>query len=191
VANPPDIGGNVRRRRQALGWTLETLAEASGVSAAMLSEVERALKNPTVKLSYEIARALGCSLTDLLEDTRPSAAIVVRAAARRSLVDPETGVARHTLSPEMLRRGLELVAYELPPRTSAGPMVANRAGILEHVAVVRGTLTLRLGEAAHVLRTGDGVTYTPDVTVEYVNDGARVCEFVLLADTSQARRDRT
>ncbi|MFP3944740.1 MAG: FAD-dependent oxidoreductase, partial [Alphaproteobacteria bacterium] len=62
------------------------------------SEVERSVKNPTVRLAYQIARALGCSLTDLLEDDRAAPPTIVRAGDRRSLIDPESGVARHALS---------------------------------------------------------------------------------------------
>lgn len=183
----PDLGANVRRRRQALGLSLEALAEASGVSAGMLSEVERGVKNPTVKLAYQVARALGCSLTELLDEPTVPPTVVIRAQDRRTLVDPETHVARHALSPEMLRRGLELVLYVLPPRSSAGEMAANRPGILEHVTVVRGTLTLLLGGVRHALGAGDGATYGPQVTVEYRNDGGRACEFMLVADATRSQ----
>lgn len=182
----PDLGATVRRRRLALGLSLEALAEASGVSAAMLSEVERSVKNPTVKLAYQVARALGCSLTELLDEGEAKPPVLVRASERLSLVDPESGVERHSLSPEMLRRGLELVSYTLPPRTSAGEMAPNRAGLLEHVTVTSGTLTIVLGGAPHVLESGDGVTYGPQVTVEYRNDARKVCTFVLLSDSTRA-----
>ncbi|MEZ6016193.1 MAG: XRE family transcriptional regulator [Planctomycetota bacterium] len=186
MGHEPDIGASVRRRRLAQGLSLEALAEASGVSAAMLSEVERSVKNPTVKLAYQVARALGCTLTDLLDEGAAAPPTIVRADQRLSLVDSDTGVERHALSPEMLRRGLELVAYTLPPRTSAGEMAANRAGLLEHVTVTRGALTLVLGGVEFVLNTGDGATYGPQVTVEYRNDGRGACEFVLLADCTRA-----
>ncbi len=183
--NHPDaIGENARRRRLARGLTLEQLAEHSGVSPAMISEVERAIKNPTVRVAYQIARALGCTLTELLDEggTPPR---VVRAAERRSLIDPQTGVERHGLSPEMLRHGLDLVWYVVPPET-VGVMTANRPGILEHLTVVRGTLTLMLGRERHRLRAGDGITYGPQATIEYRNQGRGPCEFMLVADTRRA-----
>lgn len=186
ASREPDLGATVRRRRLALGLSLEALAEASGVSAAMLSEVERSVKNPTVKLAYQIARALGCSLTELLDEGAPKPPMIVRAPERLALVDPESGVERYSLSPEMLRRGLELVSYTLPPRTSAGEMEPNRAGLLEHVTVTSGTLTIVLGGTSHELQTGDGVTYDPQVTVEYRNDARRSCTFVLLSDSTRA-----
>lgn len=183
---PGEIGPNVRRRRLAAGLTLEQLAEASGVSTTMLSEVERSVKNPTVKLAYQIARALRCSLTDLLDDGDGQPVHVVRAGQRRTLNDRETGVARHGLSPELLRRGIDLVLYELPKRCSTGEMGANRAGILEHVVVLDGTLTLVLGGDATVLEAGDGATYGPQTTTEYRNDKGRPCRFLLVADATRA-----
>lgn len=187
MTHPADIGAQVRRRRLAQGRTLEELAEASGVSPAMLSEVERSLKNPTLRVAYQIARALGASLSELMDDGDLGAAEVVRAAERRLLVDPETGVERYALSPAMQARGLELAQYVLPPRCRAGEMGANQPGILEHVTVLRGTLTLHLDERELVLRPGDGATYAPQQTVEYQNDGRSVCEFLLLSDSSRAR----
>jgi transcriptional regulator with XRE-family HTH domain len=186
MSDPADLGSNVRHRRLARGLTLDQLAEASGVSPTMLSEIERSVKNPTVKLAYQVARALGCSLTDLLEDDGAPPPRIVRAADRRSLVDPETGIARHALSPDLLRRGLEFVAYELPPGQSTGEMDPNRPGIVEHVTVRSGTLTLRLGAETFELGTDDGITYGPQVAVEYRNDGDVPCSFLLLSDSTQA-----
>ncbi|MBK8975526.1 MAG: helix-turn-helix domain-containing protein [Planctomycetes bacterium] len=184
--DPTDIGANVRRRRLALGLTLDQLAAQSGVSPTMLSEVERSVKNPTVRLAWQIARALGCSLTDLLEDDGQLPPHVIRATERRSLVDPDSAVERHALSPEFLRRGLELVAYHLPPGSTAGEMAPNRAGVVEHAYVTSGRLTLVLGADVHTLARGDGITYGPQTTVEYRNDGRSACDFVLLSDSTRA-----
>lgn len=183
----PELGVTIRRRRLALGMTLEALAAEGGVSVAMLSEVERGVKNPTVKLAWQIARALGCSLTELLDEPEDMPVRIVRAAERRRLVDPETGVERAGLSTELMRRGLEVAWYRIPGGQSTGGMPANRAGVLEHVAVVRGRLTLRLGQERHELGAGDNVTYGPQIEVEYRNEGRAPCEFLLLSDAGRAR----
>ena len=167
--------------------TLETLAAAAGVSVAMLSEVERGVKNPTVRLAWQVARALGCSLTELLDEPEAPPVRVVRAAAQRRLIDPETGIERAGLSTELMRRGLEVARYRIPAGQSTGAMPANRPGVLEHVVVLRGRLTLRLGEEIHELGAGDNVTYGPQTEVEYRNDGRSACEFVLLSDAGRAR----
>ena len=152
----------------------------------MLSEVERSVKNPTVKLAWEIARALECSLTDLVEEAPAPEVTIVRAAEIRTLVDPETGVERHGVLTSLLSHGLEVVTYDLPARASSGAMAPNRPGVVEHIVVTRGTLCLRVGDGSFKVKTGDHVTYAPQSVVEYVNEGARPCAFLLLSDRSQA-----
>jgi XRE family transcriptional regulator, regulator of sulfur utilization len=178
----PDIGAGIRRRRQAQGLTLDALARASGVSAAMLSEVERAVKNPTVKLAYEIARALGCTLTELLDEPEPSRAHVVRATERRELEDPETGVVRRGLRHPLMRPGTELVWYEIPPGAAAGEMAPNLPGVVETLTVLRGELCLRLGEETLRLQRGDSVGYGAQVTMDYRNEGRQLCEILLVCE---------
>jgi len=180
------IGPCIRRRRQALGLTLDALAECSGVSPTMLSEVERSVKNPTVKLAWEIARALDCSLTDLLDEAPAPEVTVLSADDRRTLIDPETGVERHGVITALLTRGLEVATYHLPPRSSTGPMAPNRPGVLEHIVVIKGTMALSVGDHRVRARAGDHVTYGPQAVVEYVNAGGRPCEFLLLSDRSRA-----
>lgn len=152
----------------------------------MLSEVERAVKNPTVKLAWQIARALGCSLTDLLDGESGTPVTIVRAAERKVLVDPETQVTRDGVVSALLRR-LEVVRYVLPKGASSGAMAANRPGVLEHVVVMRGTLTFRLGGEDYRLEEGDHVTYGAQKEMEYRNEGTRSCEIMLLSDSSGAR----
>lgn len=180
-----EIGPNVRRRRQALGMTLETLAEKSGVSAAMLSEVERALKNPTVKLAYQIARALGCTLTELIgEEPAPQVAIT-RARDLRTLVDPASGVRRTGQRSDLLNRHLEIAWYTLPKGQATGEMAANRPGLVEQILVISGKLTVVLSDEPHRLGPGDSVTYGVQST-NYVNESeSEDCTFLLLSDSSR------
>lgn len=183
----PDIGCQIRARRQQQGLTLDELAGRSGVSAAMLSEVERSVKNPTVRLAWQIARALGCSLTELLDE--PGApTTLVRAGERRTLIDPETGVVRHGVSTSLMHGGLEVVTYVLPDGASSGALPANRPGVVEHVAVARGQLALRIGDEEVDLAAGDHITYGPQAIVEYRNCGEGELEFLLLSDSSGAQR---
>ncbi|EDM77700.1 transcriptional regulator, XRE family with cupin sensor [Plesiocystis pacifica SIR-1] len=179
------IGKNIRSRRQALGLSLDALAQASGVSSTMLSEVERARKNPTVKLAYQIARALGCSLTDLLEDSPAVEVSIVRADQRRTLVDPDTQVVRHGLRSSLLDRNLELAWYELPAGESSGEMGANLPGMVELATVVEGSVEVVLGGRSFELELGDSITYGPQSTTEYRNPGDEPAQILLLIDTSK------
>ena len=61
-----NVGATIRRMREEKGITQSWLAEHSGISQAMLCQIERGTKNPSLQISAEIARLLNCRLDDLL-----------------------------------------------------------------------------------------------------------------------------
>ena len=179
-----DIGPIIRQRRKALGLSLESLAKKSVVSSTMLSEVERSLKNPTVKLAYQIARALDCTLTVLLSDPETSPVSITRARDLRTFVDPASGIERTGQRSDLLQRNLELAWYTIPPDQSTGKMEPNRAGLIEQILVLSGDLLVVLGGTEHRLSPGDSVTYGVQTT-DYVNESRTdPCTFLLLSDSS-------
>ncbi len=179
-----DIGPIIRQRRKALGLSLESLAKKSGVSSTMLSEVERSLKNPTVKLANQIARALDCTLTDLLSDSESSPVSITRARDLRTYVDPTRGIERTSQRSDLLQRNLELAWYTIPPGQSTGKLGPNRAGSIEQILVLSGDLLVVLGGTEHRLSPGDSVTYGAQTT-DYGNESRTdPCTFLLLSDSS-------
>ena len=65
------LGQAVKRRREASGFTLDALAEASGVSRRMVVAIEHGARNPGVRSLFDIAGALGLLLSDLIKDAEP------------------------------------------------------------------------------------------------------------------------
>ena len=174
----------VSARRRRLGLSLQQLAERSGVSAAMLSEVERGRKSPTLRIAAQIAEGLGCAVSELLDDTAASRLCVRRRAERRTLKDRATGIERHSLAPSPLSHGIEVVWYLVPPGRASGTFAAQRRGVLGHLTVVRGGLECLSGAERVRLAAGDSLDYPSDIEHEFRNPGARVCEFVLVTDAS-------
>ena len=66
------VGENIRNARQKAGLTQAYLAELAGVTQAMLCQIERGTKNPSIQLGAEIAKILNCSLDSLLIGSGPS-----------------------------------------------------------------------------------------------------------------------
>ena len=62
-----NVGENIRRAREAAGLRQVELAEQAGVTQAMLCQIERGTKNPSLQIGAEIAKILNCSLESLLE----------------------------------------------------------------------------------------------------------------------------
>src|SRR5512145_3574080 len=75
-----DVGARVRALRDSMGLSLRDLAERSGVSAPMLSQVERNETSPTLSVAHRIASGLELSLSQLLRLDEGGAVSVVRAA---------------------------------------------------------------------------------------------------------------
>ncbi len=179
------IGENIKLRRRNLGMTLDGLAGKSGVSSTMISEVERGLKNPTVRVAYNVARALSCTLTDLLGEQPALPLTVERVNERPAMVDPETGLERRVLSHPFLERSIEHLHYTLPPQQSTGSLAPNRHGVLECLVVLSGRLHFQINGEEIVLGPQDSVTHGP-ATVEYCNKGRRPCQYMVLLDSSKA-----
>lgn len=62
------VGENIRLARERAGLKQADLAERAGVTQAMMCQIERGTKNPSLQIGAEIARVLNCSLDSLLED---------------------------------------------------------------------------------------------------------------------------
>src|SRR4051794_41242817 len=87
------IGPRVRALREAMDLSLRDLAERSGVSAPMLSQVERGETSPTLQIASRIAAGLELRLSQLLRLDESGTVTIVRAQERRRGGSPERGPA--------------------------------------------------------------------------------------------------
>jgi XRE family transcriptional regulator, regulator of sulfur utilization len=151
----------VRALRAARGLSLRELAERSGVSAPMLSQVERGETSPTLAVADKIADGLGLSLSQLLRLDEAAPFAVVRPRDRR-----RGGDRRHRfqlLTPDTPGQPLAVSRHELAPGQATGSEPMHRAGAREFALVEQGSVTLEIDGAGHPLETGDAVTFDADL----------------------------
>ncbi|MEP6733769.1 MAG: XRE family transcriptional regulator [bacterium] len=182
-----NLGDAVKRRRNELELSLSDVAARSGVSAAMLSEVERGQKSPTIRVLSHIAEALTCSISDLLGENRMSGPRLARAKSHKRFIDPESGIERVSLSDELLARGIEVLLYRLPGGEDTGPFAPHRSGVQEHLTVLRGALEIHVGSDVFQLRAEDSISYAANASHRYRNVGKSVAEMILVIDSTIAR----
>ena len=65
------VGDSVRARRAQLGWTQEELGEASGLHPSYIGQIERGDKKVSLRTLAMLAKALGATLGELLDEPRP------------------------------------------------------------------------------------------------------------------------
>lgn len=61
------VGKNIKAKREDLNLTQDELANKVGITQAMLSQIERGTKNPSLPLGFLLAEALNCDVSELVE----------------------------------------------------------------------------------------------------------------------------
>ena len=181
-----DLGQRVRTERISRGFSLELLAERSGVSRSMLSAVERGSKAPTVLVLDRIATGLDTSIARLLGPEQSSRVVLLRAADQDVARDP-SGWERRILSPVLAGIEFELMRTTLGPGVDAGVFAPHAAGSREYVAVESGRLTLTLDGIPYLLDAGDSVYYDGDCEHAFANPGDTPCVYYLAMDVGGKR----
>jgi XRE family transcriptional regulator, regulator of sulfur utilization len=177
------VGRQVRALRHQRQLSLEMLANRSGVSASMLSTVERGQKVPSILVMSQIATALDTSIGRLLDEEKAPRVIVMRTADQRVIRDP-SGIERRSLSPVLPGIEFEMLRMTLAPCANAGTFPPHRAGSREYLAVETGALTLTLDGAEYVLTAGDSIYHAGDCVHGYRNDGVVPCIYYLAMDVT-------
>ncbi|MEV4225174.1 MULTISPECIES: helix-turn-helix domain-containing protein [Nonomuraea] len=164
-----ELGARVRAERRARGLSIDRLAELSGISRSMVSEVERGAKTPSVLVLDRLATALGTSIARLLDEPVREVPAVLRHAEQRVVRDP-SGWERRVLSPVLPNVEFEFMRTTIGPGVDAGEFAAHAPGSREYVAVESGSLRLTVDDRAHVLRAGDSAYYPGDRRHAFAND---------------------
>lgn len=170
--DPAVLGARVKALREASGLSLRDLAARSGVSAPMLSQVERGETSPTLTVAGRIAAGLDLRLSQLLRLDEDGAVTVVRAAERRRGGSRRRGHAYEVMTAPLPGQRAELSRHTLAPGGATGgpedpPM--HEPGSRETALVERGTVVLVCDGARHELREGDCVTFDADLPHHFEN----------------------
>jgi XRE family transcriptional regulator, regulator of sulfur utilization len=175
VTDTPTLGARVRALREAEGLSLRDLSERSGVSAPMLSQVERGETSPTVAVAERIAAGLDLRLSQLLRlDEGGGAVAIVRAEERRKGPGGTKGHRYELLTPPLPGLRAEVSRHELAPgaRTGgAGDPPMHEPGSRETAVVERGAVVLVCDGERHDLAEGDCVTFDADLPHHFENPG--------------------
>jgi len=166
----PVVGGNLRRLRTRRGLSLERLAQISGVSRAMLGQIELGQSAPTINVLWKIARALEVTFSALISARTQSGALVMRVADAKLLTSKDRTFTSRALFPFDEPRRVEF--YEL--RLAAGSVEeadAHPPGTSENLVVTAGSLEIDVAGDTHRLEPGDSILFEADTPHAYRNPG--------------------
>lgn len=164
----PVVGANLRRLRVKRGLSLERLARVSGVSRAMLGQIELGQSTPTINLLWKISRAFDVPFSALVTAAASRAATVIRSKGAKLLTSADGSFSSRALSPLDSPRNVEFYELRLAPH-SAEHAEAHAPGTTENLVVGHGKVEIRASRSTHQLATGDSILFDADVPHSYVN----------------------
>ncbi len=171
-AEVPEVGPRVRALREHMGLSLRGLADRSGVSAPMLSQVERGDTSPTLAVATRIAAGLELSLSQLLRLDEGDTLAVVRADERRRGGAVSRGHGYEVLSPPLPGQRAEVSMHTLAAGSGTsgpGDPPRHEPGSRETAVALCGRLRLVCDGTACDLEEGDAVTFDADLPHHFEN----------------------
>ncbi len=174
------VGHNLRRLRIRKGHSLERLAKLSGVSRAMLSQIELGRSAPTIGLLWKVTSALGVPFAALMENRTDHGTTILRAHDAKVLTSADRTFTSRALFPFDGERRVEFYELRLAPGGSeeADP---HAQGTTENLVVARGEVEIVVEGEVHRLRSGDAILFEAGVPHAYRNlsTGASVLYLVM------------
>jgi XRE family transcriptional regulator, regulator of sulfur utilization len=180
----------MRALRESMSLSLRDLALRSGVSAPMLSQVERGETSPTLQVAERIAAGLELRLSQLLRLDEDGAITVVRRGERRQGPARARGHTYEILTPPLPGQRAELSRHCLAAGAVTGgpgdpPM--HEPGSRETALVEDGEAILHFDGAAHRLRAGDCVTFDADMPHHFENPGPATATLLAIVSAGLRR----
>jgi transcriptional regulator with XRE-family HTH domain len=166
------IGRNLQTIRKARSLSLDQVSELTGVSKAMISQIERGDSNPTITILWKIVNGLHLSFTSLLDD-EPSNVTLVR---HRDLVPFQAEEGQYRSYPVMpfdQQKGFEIFTVEMDPGCVHHSDPHNK-GVEEYILMTKGTLVLTIQQATYRLSEGEAIRFTADIEHTYRNDSEQM-----------------
>jgi XRE family transcriptional regulator, regulator of sulfur utilization len=173
------LGSRVRALREGMDLSLRDLAERSGVSPPMLSQVERGETSPTLAVAGKIAGGLELTLSQLLRLDEVGHVVVVRSGEGRSR--RRKGHRTEELTPPLPGQRADVSRHSLEPGAAtghAGDPPLHEPGARETAVVLAGTLTLLVDGDEHELGEGDSVTFDADLPHHFENRSNESARFL-------------
>lgn len=178
------LGLRIRYRRKKRVWTLDQLADASGVSRAGISRIERGETVPSTTTLSRIAEALGITFAELMP-VHSNEELVLLKACEQPVFTDDNGFERRCIAPILPSRGLDWVHNTLPAGETTGIFYPHISGVEEYIYVLEGALEACLGEARHKLQAGDSLYYRAQVPRQFTTVGNAPCQYFIIINAQR------
>jgi len=162
------VGHNIKRLRHRRNLSMEALAKLSGVSRAMLGQIELGRSVPTINVVWKIARAFDVPFSTLIANDTVKAIRILPANETKILTSATGDFSSRALFPFDGERNAEFYELRLKPGCIEHAD-AHAVGTTENIVVSRGALEIEIGNDTSDLVAGDAILFQADVPHTYRN----------------------
>jgi transcriptional regulator with XRE-family HTH domain len=176
------VGMRLRDLRRKAALSLETVAGRSDLSVGFLSQVERGLSSPSLRVLATLADVLGVGIAALFGNQASgdgaSDGVVIRSAERAELKLWRSGISKQLLNPAGADSRLNLFLVHMEPGGSTGDELYTHDGE-EAGLVLEGEMTLTVDQETWRLKEGDSFRFASRRPHRFGNPANRAKAVVL------------
>jgi transcriptional regulator with XRE-family HTH domain len=176
-------GLHIRRIRTARGLSLKQIAERTGLSVGLISQIERGVSSASVRVLARMADALSVGIGDLFGPVAGAhfdpTGIVARAADRRRVDFKATNCVKELLTPQEQQPRLDIFIMTLGPGGNSGNDAYGHEGE-EAALVLEGGVELTVDNRKFVLSVGDTWRFSSARPHRFSNAGPRTAKILVV-----------
>lgn len=165
VANLPT---NLKTLRQKNGWSLDETSKRTGVSKAMLGQIERGESSPTIATLWKIANGFETSFSSFIEDEENQEATMHRKSNLKKISSKDNKILVTPIFPYDKKLSFEVFSIELLPGCKHLSPPHN-GGIIEHVIAIEGNMEVLVNDVWHRVKKNEGFRFNANCAHGYRN----------------------
>ena len=160
-----NIAHTLKCIRKKNGWSLDTASEKTGVSKAMLGQIERAESTPTVATLWKIATGFNVSFSSFIKNNEP---ILTKKQENETQTLIDENIKIKTIFPYDDNLKFETFLIELKPHCEQMSH-AHQKNSVEHIIVAEGVVDILIDNMWHTVNTHEGIKFKADQKHGYRN----------------------
>lgn len=174
-----DIGQKIRELRKSKKFSITDLSQESGLSTGLISQIERNMVVPSIKVMWKIANVLEVNIGYFFDedDENIEEKIVVRKDHRKSINTNDSTKSYELLMPNLNNKSIEFLLITLNEETKINKDLVSHKGE-ECGYIIEGKMKIILENKEYILEKGDSFYFDSKIPHVYENYGDEKCVLV-------------
>ena len=178
--NSTNIAKKIISYRSTKKLTIQQMAKETGLSTALISQLERNLANPSLSVLQTLANTLGISLSELVEGEMDENSLILRVAHREQVYNPNDKYMFYNLTPAVMKSNINLSLVHLEPFSQTFGREFHCHKDEEMIFIVAGSVTVEYGGSQVELYCGDTLRIPGNKKHRYKNNSQEIVEILAI-----------